>query len=535
MSALSVWTLTVIFVTGTGAVAGFGLTGTPGLQEDAIGAPGPYAGPSPETVKRVLGDEGWTPFANFVHDQCGDYSFVFKNPDLRDLDESGNEQLIQAQSTFFIQFQIVGSGAPDTIKKLSFSFGATTDALDDNAFLNCNNAIPENPAGQGTAGAYLLYYRSDFDPEDGIFVPLETRNVPDGEYAAAIHAYDGAGNEVARAWARAVVENCPSEPSGPNQCPNSSADEYRISTDFTQPWPIILPGDGEQSNDVGGLTIEFGEEIQKPSLHVQVNGETVEPEDWEPPERDSDLMPDNDDQDCPVLDDIRFICERKVYGSGFHLDREIQLNDVIRVQARDLNGNLAVKTVHYGASTSKSLVDLSFPEVSLDALNGDTVAMKPGEFHEFNIRLQNIGGDEAHTNLLVNFTQDVGLQANWQTLDGANTNHVVIPAFSEETLKIIARSGSSTPHESFAVIAVAEYDVEGQTQRKELVLDVTIDPNASGSHHGHHGGGLPTSATPTNDTAGPLEEPEGESPGPTFVLVLAGVAMAGIVSVRRRA
>lgn len=482
--------------------------------------PGPYTGPDSS-----LFPPGWRPFAQDVHKQCGKYALLFQNPDLRE----DQDDWIHAQGQFFIQFQVVGEGSGE-VTKMSFSFGKTDDALYDNPTVNCNEDIPESPAGQGTGGAYLLYYRSDFEKADGFFVPILTNNVPDGEYAAAIHAYNAAGTEVARAWAKAKVDNCNPTTQG-ERCAVDSPES--VAHDHTKPWPMVLPGDGEQTNGVNGLTVEFAEPVND-TVEVKVNGEVVPLADWTPPARDDDVVPNNDDQDCPV--NVPQVCTRKVYGPGFKWENPVAVGDIIEVYAVDANGNEIFKQIHYGLDTSGGTVDLQRPELKLSALNGQTVAIQPGDFHEFVVRVENIGADVAHTQLAVAPTDpNATLTTYWMNAEGGQTSHLVVEAGQQVEAKVHVQSDAATPHETFEVLATATYDVEGQDVTKELRLMVTIDPNASGTHHGTHGGNATSSPTPTNETAR-TEGGEGGGgiPGPGAPLFVACLGALGAALSRRR-
>src|SRR5699024_8610886 len=92
--------------------------------------------------------------------------------------------------------------------------------------------------------AYLPNYRADRDPSDGFFIPVKTMLVPDGIYAAAVHAYDEGNNELARFWARAIVDNCDNQTASPQEKCDGDAAQL-VAHDRTAPWPIVLPGDGE--------------------------------------------------------------------------------------------------------------------------------------------------------------------------------------------------------------------------------------------------------------------------------------------------
>lgn len=485
----------------------------------ATAGPGDYTGPSPSDLPH-----DWELFADDTHKQCGKYALVFRNPDLRE----DAQEFIHAQGQFFIQFQVVGAGASE-VTKLSFSFGATADPLYNNPAVNCNDNAPPSQAGNGTGGAYLYYYRSDFDPRDGFFVPILTNNVPDGEYGAAIHAYNEAGVEVARAWAKAIVDNCPGDTSAPKNCPGSTPEQV-IEMDHTKPWPIILPGDGEQTNDVAGLTVEFGEPIETESLQVTLNAKPLNVTDWTPPARDDDVTPNNDDQDCPA--NAPYTCSRSIYGPGFQWLGTISPGDVIRVSAMDLNRNLVEKTVHFGVGTSGGTVDLQRPEVSINAVGEDTAAFKPGDFHIFNVRLDNVGGSEGHVNLLLNTSVADGLSARWQDAGGNDTTHVVVPAGGQVPLKVRVDTTASTPEAHYSVEAKLEYDVAGEQAYKSLSFQIHLDKTATGAHHQRHDTPNATT-TPTNTTANATDA--GGTPAFTTPLMVFAVGAAVlVVAVRRR-
>lgn len=502
------------------------------------GAPGPYTGPEILSV-----GNGWSSFAFDTHKQCGKYKLVFRNLDLQNHDVNG---FVHAEGSFFVQFQVIGAGA-SKVSRLSFSFGVDHESLYDNPTVNCGVPLPPNPVGTGTAGAYIPYYRSDFDPSDGFFVPILTNNVGDGEYAAAIHAYEGDCSqglisvptciEVARAWTRAVVDNCPGDVSLPdNNCSGYTQDDI-TKMDHTQPWPMILPGDGRQSNDVNGLTVEFGEPMDKSSFFATLNGQPLAMQEWaDNPKRDSDLVPLNDNQDC--VTEIELVCTRDDYGDAWKWEGSINDGDIVQVEAADLNLNRVVKTVHVGAAGFQATVESAAPEVILNPLNGLSVAIKPGEFHEFNVRLDNTGLGEAHVNLLTNYSHNVaGLESHWINLNGdAITGIHPLPAGGQVTVKLRVATGSDTPEETFAIQGLAQYDAEGATQTRALDFSAQVSSTASSEHMGSHHRGV-EETVPTPETGVAKTQSGGGSPGAGFALSLAAVGAAALAAVgsRRRA
>ncbi|MBW3584215.1 MAG: hypothetical protein KY455_14085, partial [Euryarchaeota archaeon] len=512
--------------------------------EDRPAVPGAYTGPSEATVP-----EGWTSWASLSADggeeempQCGKLKLVFRNPDLRPNDQG----FVEAQGSFFIQFQAIGEGA-DEVDRFAFSFGATHDAINDNPSLNCNGAIPEGQLGQGTGGAYLLYYRSDYDKRDGFFVPILTTNVPDSTYGAAVHAYDKAGNEIARAWAKAIVSNCPDEQV--QYCAGASAGEL-VKNDFVQPWPMVLPGDGEQTNDVDGLTIEFGEFVIIDSVSASINGVPLELETWENPWRDSDLQPTNDpdNPDHPMSECVqtaRNVCDRADYGDGFKWLGDVEMGDVVRVSAQDRNGNLVVKTIHYG-ETSGGTVDAECPVVEWELLEGDTGSIKPGNTFEFPMRLANVGGDEAHVNLLIfdeggnevkksAFTE-AGWKAKWVEVEEDHGHvdavHSHMYPGDQNKVKVLVETHSDARDGTYKIVPVLEYECFGDFVQRSTDLFLTIDPAATGGYSTKQ----VTDTTKDNNTTIEDDKPEvADSPAPGVVVLLVGVVLLAVVARRRRA
>lgn len=500
-------------------------------------APGPYTGEGADSVP-----PGWSKWQDDVHQQCGDMTLVFLNPDLQE-DSSG---MVHAQGRFFIQFQAVGETA-DEITRFSFSFGKTTREVNSNEELNCNDSLPETAAGRGTAGAYLLFYRSDFDPSTGFFVPIETQNVPDGEYAAAVHAYTGNDmigyTEVARAWAMATVKNCNGS-SIPNSCPDDEQADI-IANDDTMPWPWVLPGDGEQIHGVDGLTIEvlepiagdpspsaFGEDlararseaaIEKGVIRAWHNNVEVELEPWIPPARDRDLVPLNDDQDCPA--NVRSGCEKVIYSQGWKWEGPIECDDLIRVYVKDLNGNEVTKQIHNcrtfgGASTDlEALVDWG-------VIGSDFKTLDAGDGHRFEMRLENRGGGDAHINLMLDYNE-TWIDGFWENVadehehseghDDYGETHVEIKPGQVTTLDIVVKTDKETPKGVYPLKASLEYPRGGVMETMSRSLTLTVDSQVEEA---------------TNETE--EEEPELEdSPflGTALILTLVGISA---IALRRR-
>ncbi|HLF16349.1 MAG TPA: hypothetical protein VI796_02820, partial [Candidatus Thermoplasmatota archaeon] len=217
------------------------------------------------------------PVAAQIH-TCGEIQIIFKNPDL----QPSEDGFIHASGQFFAQFQAIGADA-DKITTFGFSFGV--DTIDFEESMVC-----ENPPQTWFTGQQITNYRADTDPSDGFFINLQTPLVPDGTYTAAVHAYDADNNELARFWARAVVDNCDPQPLPPMERCDGDAEQNQAH-DTTAPWPILLPGDGQKRDDVTGFSLEFAEELG--NLTVTLNGVdiTAELEPWEGRLWDDDLLP----------------------------------------------------------------------------------------------------------------------------------------------------------------------------------------------------------------------------------------------------
>lgn len=370
--------------------------------------------------------------------QCGDIQLIFMNPDLRPRDDG----LVYASGTFFIQFQAIGEGAA-RVAKIGYSFGKPLP----DALVTCD--FPNEPL----LLAGMHNYRVDATPEDGFFVPINTTTVPDGEYAASIVAYDASGTYLSAFWAKAVVEN------GPN-CRTD-----KVCEDHTQPWPIILPGDGAQVNEAGGITIEFGEFVA--DVTVRVNGELVIPAPWVPPARDDDVQPDNDHDDCGPLQDFTLVnlCHKTVWGSGFRIDRTPVDGDVIEVRAIDTAGNKATKIVTVGGATQGGAIELVEPEVTLTA-EATELEVEAGQAAEYRLKLVNVGTGAAEVRLTVQAPE--GVTSEW------GTPTVTIASGAEEFVALKATPAQDVKPGSYTLVAKATYKSGTADQEKNLGLGLKV-------------------------------------------------------------
>ncbi len=319
---------------------------------------------------------------------CGDGSLIliFKNPDL----VVQPDGLIHATGWFFIQFQAIGDRALD-ITKLAFSFGKSIPAEAE----SCDVPAQTPLTGNSRTGAYIYKYRADDDPRDGFFVPINTTNVPDGEYAAAISAFKG-DEELVRYYTKAVVENgCVlggRTPPPPNGC-------NAVAQDKVKPWPIVLPGDGEQTRSQGGLTIEFAEQLaEEPKVYLKPKGGVEQrvpialvPADQQP-EYDDDTVPDN-----PYVPSA---IQSRPWGPMYHWPGTIRTDDIIKVQAVDLAGNRVEKILHIGDPTIGGRIVLAYPDLEIAGSGEEQVADEFGHA-VYPFTFKNVGNGTAHGNLII--------------------------------------------------------------------------------------------------------------------------------------
>ncbi len=371
---------------------------------------------------------------------CGEIRPVFKNPDLQPAEDG----LVHATGWFFIQFQVIVEEDRD-IDRLAFSFG---------------KPIPEQlrtcDTPEWISDAYYKDYRVDDDPSDGFFIPINTTNVPDGEYAAAISVYED-GEEVGRGFTRAVVENgCPL---GFSFCERETIQE----NDAVKPWPIVLPGDGEQIHGFDGLSIEFAEPVREDSVRAFVDGAQVPLEPMEPREWDEDSVFAPADEDAPACP----ACQDGAWGPAFKWQGQIPEGAVIKVRAEDLNNNTVTKILHLSSTTVGGVISVQLPELQVNIPDADKRG-EPGETVEFEVELQNVGRDEAHTDLHLEATE--GLHAQWET------NHVVVGADEQEKLLLEARADEDGTYE---INASAEYKQGAEDIHMDIPLTLTVGEGGS--------------------------------------------------------
>lgn len=439
-----------------------------------------------------------TPEAGDDTGRCG-VTLVLRNPDLQE-DSNG---VIHAAGWFFIQFQAVGEGA-ENVEYFTFSFGKPAPG----DYSNCDT--PE-----WLTGAYLKNYRGDYDPSDGFFVPINTTLVPDDTYGAAVHAYDSSDREIGRFWVTAEVDNC--EGGQGTRCGDDPAQV--VDHDAVIPWPIILPGDGVQTNDVQGVTIEFAEGLT--SLEAWISGEAIELDPWEGRQFDDDVVPGNDgnggptDATCTGPGDGTPFCTKRSWGPAFKWEGPIDENDVIKVRAVDEAGNVAEKIVHLldpnaGGILAGDVVDV---DMQVDESVKETTK---GKRQSFQFTFTNLGNTEAHTNLFAE-GPDVATY-KWEP------PHVVVPAGESASAELRVEPNPSLENGDVEVTARAEYQSGSDVVSKQTTVTLRV---GEGGEIGNA-----TAGNATDD--GAAQETGGGIPAPGAVVAAGALALGALAVAQRR-
>lgn len=424
-------------------------------------------------------------------EKCGeDIVLVFKNPDLRPREDGK----IHASGWFFIQFQAIGDKAME-IQKFTFSFGKPIPK----EMRKCDTP-------QWITGAYLQNYRVDNDPRDGFFVPINTSLVPDGEYGAAVHAYDASGKELVRYYISAMVDNG-----------GRASTRDPIKKDFTAPWPMVLPGDGEQTHPVSGLTIEFAEPIQR--IDAYLNGVKLPLTDWTPPARDDDAIPDNPANPSVV---------ERVWGPGYKWEGSILSDDVVKVVAVDMWNNSVEKVLHIGDPFIGGRIGHGTAELDVQINATEQTADDRGQA-SYKFSVANTGNGAAHGNIIIN-PQD-GIRAKF------SKDHITIgPGKALDTyLNVTALVGAEPKlYTITGYISYQHGEVEEQKpfsvsfRLTKSPTDVPEEETLVGSRPAEQtddGAGEPV-ATGTENA---------DTPGPAAGLVALALVGAALVLRRRRA
>lgn len=396
--------------------------------------------------------------ANAQIQSCGDIQIIFRNPDL----QPKSDGFIYAQGQFFAQFQAIGADA-DKIAVLGFSFGPQT--------VDVPGSVCDAPLW--ATGAYVLNYRADRDASDGFFIPLKTSLVPDGTYAAAVHAYDANNNELARFWAKAQVKNC-DDSTQPPRCDGDI--EQNTRHDKTAPWPMVLPGDG-QPLEGHSLTIEFGEPLSWYAVTINGKNVTSELTEWEGRVWDADLVPDYGPAGAgntvsPPCTHPEPVNQCIKYGPAFEWKtRPLTNNDVIRVEAADLAGNIALKTIHIGSSVAGGAVTEEVPILSY-TVDKEKATINAGGSATFQFEIRNNGGGTGHP--FAEATGPEGWTLNWEPV------HVVVEPGATKSQKLIVTAPGNAPKGTHTVHAVLKYQAGSEEKSLEQPLDIIIGTASAG-------------------------------------------------------
>jgi hypothetical protein len=324
------------------------------------------------------------PAADAQIQSCGEGLQLFiRNPDIVP-DQDG---VFAVSGRLLLQFQVIGDRA-DEIEAFGLSFGMDLPTGDEVC------ALP--PAGWLT-GLYLEGYSVDLDKSDGFFIAINSNGQTSPQYdlGVAVHGYNAAHEEVARFWGIVRLDHCGGQPS--LGCP-----ENADAPDFTMPWPILLPGDGVKTF-VEGFTFEFNEKLS--NLIVELNGQdiTAELEEWtDRPIWDQDSFPDagpggvfiGTAPPCSLPDPIQ-TCGPLTGPAYKWTKRALNDADIVRIIARDLQENLAIKEIHIGSSVAGGTIADGMPVLQMTFQESLAIA-KPGESALFTMRMQNTGGGDGH-------------------------------------------------------------------------------------------------------------------------------------------
>ena len=436
---------------------------------------------------------------------CGTtIQLVFLNPDL----QPGSDGLIHAQGQFFAQFQAIGEGA-DKIEVFGFSFSPVAVAG--------GEEVCDLPSAAWVTGAYIPNYRADLNPDDGFFIPLITPLVPDGQYNAAVHAYDANNNELARFWTLAVVDNCDGDTAA--RCDGDAA--QNLAHDKTAPWPMILPGDG-MPLEGHKLSIEYGEPIASHIVYLNGKDITTELVEWEGRVWDADLVPDYGPQGLggglphcsappPAQECIK-------YGPAYEwTTRALTNDDVVRVEAVDAAGNKAVKDLHIGSGIAGGAISANIPVLNykVDELQKQTA---PGQSIFFSFEITNSGNEVGHP------FAEAQVPAEWGCTSEApcyewQPKHVVVSPQRTEKQELVITPPAGTPHGLYQVNATLNYKAGAESKVLAQKLTVGVGDVEAANPAGS------TSSSDAGAQKTPLPLP----------MVLAALGAALLLARRRRA
>ena len=446
-------------------------------------------------------------------ERCGDPELVlvFLNPDLK-VQEDG---YVHASGTFFIQFQARGERAFD-VETLKFSFGKEAPLA------TCD-------APEWVTGGYVKNFRADYQWGDGFFVPINTCNVPDGQYAVAISAYDKDETELVRYYTRAIVENGPGD-SKEARCANP---------DKTQPWPMVLPGDGERFDGEQGLYVEVGEAVSE--VQAWVNGKLVTLTEGQGPERDDDLVPDLGY--TPTLRDSGLSnaqVERRRYPA-FTWGGIVGEGDVVKVRAVDQWGNVAEKVVHVGDPTIGGRASLAKPEFELIVPVTDMTADANGTAR-YNVTYATRSAEGLHADLYVR-GEDGGELPPGITYR-LRPNHVMMAGDRELEGEVLLIATRDVTPGTYRVQFAVNY-LSGEAREERLVPLTFRVPAPPETEFADETAGedeeiakervAPLVTAPGAGAQDGGEAPRSETPAPAVAAALVALALAARARGRRRA
>ena len=443
------------------------------------------------------------PAAAQIH-TCGPFEIIFRNPDL----QPGTDGFITAEGQLFAQFQVIGAGA-DQVVTMGFSFGAYTTDFQESTV--CPSGAPPQ-AWQ--SGQQIPNYRADVDASDGFFINLQTPLVPDGEYTAAVHAYDSSDNELGRFWAKAIVNNCDAPgPVPPARCDTDAAQHQ--TNDRTGPWPMILPGDGASLPDgTTGFSVEFAEELSNFTVHLNGKDITAEMEAWEGRLWDDDLLPGYGPNGLGNI--LVPECSQQPPQECAHLGVSYRWNnrtltdaDFLRVEAADLAGNPIVKSIHIGSSVAGGAISEDFA-ILTHTVDVRELAVAPGSSATFGFTITNQGGATGHP--AATATGPSGWTLEWQPI------HVPVEPGQTKEQALVVTPPPTALAGRYEVNATLTYQRGGDEGVIAQPLVVVV-------------GGDNVAGTDGNGTA----KGGGKgSPGIPPILVIAAFAAVAVVLRRRR-
>lgn len=422
---------------------------------------------------------------------CGDgFTLFIRNPDIVP-DPDG---VFHVSGQLLVQFQVIGERA-DEVEAFGLSFGADVPT---------DEEVCDLPPPAWLTGLYLESYSLDKDKSDGFFIGINSNGDTSPQYdlGVAVHAYDGNGDELARFWGIVRLDHCDMQPS--LGCPDDPE-----APDFTAPWPIILPGDGEV-RPVQGFVMEFNEELS--DLVVELNGEDVTDRlsEWtDRPDWDRDSAPAGPQmaieravQQCSGPSPIHE-CGPLAGPAYQWTERDVTDADVIRVVATDMAGNVATKEIHIGSSVAGGTISDGLPILQMTFENS-TVAAAPGETAVFRMTMENNGGGEGHPFA----SADVPAGWSYEWVPG----HEPVPAGGESRQELHVTVPDNATEGLRPVRAIVDYRQGTQDKTLESALNVQVT--------------LPEEADAVEPDA--AEGPSQDSPlGSALVpLLLAGAALA---------